>query len=60
MLSLLQKLVDIPSISGQEKQVGDFLVTYLESMGFLLKKLAYGFTDIGCFLLRVGFIEINQ
>jgi acetylornithine deacetylase len=35
---LTRKLIDIPSVTGDEKSVGEFLASYLEDLGYIIVK----------------------
>ncbi len=38
LFELTRKLIDIPSVTGEEKEVGDFLASYLQSLGYPVEK----------------------
>ena len=38
VFELTRKLIDIPSVTGDEAQVGNFLAEYLESLGYQVKR----------------------
>jgi acetylornithine deacetylase len=38
LYELTRKLIDIPSVTGDEKSVGEFLASYLENLGYRVVK----------------------
>jgi acetylornithine deacetylase len=38
LFELTRKLIDIPSVTGDEKNVGDFLVSHLEELGYQVRR----------------------
>jgi len=46
---LLKKIINIPSVSGNEKKMGDFLIDLLEKEGFKIKKISLDSTRFNVF-----------
>ena len=38
LFELTRKLIDIPSVTGDEKSVGEFLSAHLESLGYNVQR----------------------
>lgn len=38
VFELTRKLIDIPSVTGEEKRVGEFLASYLEGLGYQVRR----------------------
>ena len=44
LIALARKLVDIPSLTGEEEQVGRFIASYLQSLGYNIEMQEVGAT----------------